>query len=69
MSDNTMTINLQAPFVNGNEDELLEFIIKFQAFLATKGCSEVIQTNFMSKLLATKDKELDASTRLGKAKK
>ena len=43
--------------------------MKFRAFLATKGCAEVIQTNFKSKLPATEDGELDANIELGKAKK
>ena len=37
-------------------------------FIVTKGCAEVIQTNFKSKLPAMEDEELDASTKLGKAK-
>ena len=43
--------------------------MKLKAFLEMKGCTEVIQTNFKSKLPATEDEELDASTELGKAKK
>ena len=35
----------------------------------TKGCAEVIQPNFKSKLPAMEDEELDASTKLEKAKK
>ena len=31
------------------EEEWPEFIVKFQAFLAIKGCTEAIQTNFKSK--------------------
>ena len=42
MSDDTMMINLQAPVFNGKEEEWPEFIVNFQAFLATKGCAEVI---------------------------
>ena len=68
MSDNAMTINLQAPVFNGKEEEWPKFIVKFQAFLATKGCAEAIQTNFKSKLPAIEDKELDASIQLGKAR-
>ena len=68
MNDNAMTINLQAPVFNSKEEEWLEFKVKFQAFLAMKGCTEAIQTNFKSKLPARKDKELDASTELEKAK-
>ena len=69
MSDDAMTINLQAPVFNGEEEEGPDFIVKFQAFLAIKGCTEVIQTNFKSKLPAMEDEELDVSTELGKAKK
>ena len=69
MSDNAMTINLQAPVFNGKEEEWPEFIVKFQAFLMMKGCAEVIQTNFKSKLLAMEYEELDVSTELGKVKK
>ena len=43
--------------------------MKFQAFLARKGCAELIQTNFKSKLPTLEDEELDASTKLGTAKK
>ena len=64
-----MTINLQAPVFRGNEEEWLEFIVKFKSFFWTKGWIEVIQTNLKSKLPAMKDQELDASTKLGKAKK
>ena len=42
--------------------------MKFQAFLEMKGCAEVIQTNFKSKLPTMEDEELDACTKLGKAK-
>ena len=69
MSDNAMTINLQAPVFNGKEEEWSEFIVKFQAFLVMKGCTEAIQTNFKSKLPAMEDEVLDVSTELGKAKK
>ena len=41
MSDDTMTINLQAPVFYGKEEEWPEFIVKFQAFLAIK-CTEAI---------------------------
>ena len=34
-----------------------------------KGCAEVIQANFKSKLPAMEDEELDASIKLGKTKK
>ena len=44
-------------------------MVKFQEFLAMKGCAEAIQTNFKSKLPATEDEELDTNTELGKAKK
>ena len=64
-----MKINLQALVFNGKEEEWLEFIVKFQAFLVMKGCAEVIQTNFKSKLPAMEDEELDASPELGKVKK
>ena len=46
MSDNRMTINLQAPVISGKEEEWPEFTVKFQAFLVTKECAEAIQTNF-----------------------
>ena len=69
MSDNTMTINLQAPVFHCKEEEWPKFIVKFQAFLAMKGCAEVDQTNFKSKLPAMEGEELDARTKLGKAKK
>ena len=69
MSDDSMTINLQAPVFSGKEEEWLESIVKFQAFLGTKVYTEVIQTNFKSKLAATKDEKMDASTKLGKSKK
>ena len=69
MNYNTMTINLQAPVFNGKEDKWPKFIVKFQEFLATKGYTEVIQTNFRSKLPAMDDGELDACTKLGKASK
>ena len=69
MSDDAMTINLQAPVFNGKEEEWLEFIVNFQTFLVMKGRAEAIQTNFKSKLTAMEDEELDASTELGKAKK
>ena len=45
------------------------FIVKFKAFLGTKGCAEAIKTNFKSKLPTMEDEELDASTKLRKAKK
>ena len=64
MSDNAMTMNLQSPVFNGKEEEWPEFMVKFQAFLAMKGCTEVIQTNFKSKLPATENELLDASTDL-----
>ena len=64
MSDNSMTNNLQAPVFSGKEEEWPEFIVKFQAFLATKGCTEAIQTNFKSKWPTTEDEEFDASTKL-----
>ena len=51
------------------EEEWPEFTVKFQAFLAMKVCAEVIQNSFKSKLSATEDEELNASTELGKAKK
>ena len=41
----------------------------FQAFLAMKGYAEVVQINFKSKLPTVEDEELDASTKIGKAKK
>ena len=69
MSDDAMMINLQAPVFNGEEEKWPEFIMKSLAFLAMKECAGVIQINFKSKLPATKDEELDASTELGKAKK
>ena len=40
--------------------------MKFQAFLVRKECAEAIQTNFKSRLPATEDEELDASTELEK---
>ena len=43
-------------------------MVKFKAFLATKGCTEAIQTNFKSKLPIKESEELDASAKLGKAK-
>ena len=43
--------------------------MKFQEFLVTKECDEVIKTKFKSKLPMTKDEELDAGTKLGKVKK
>ena len=43
--------------------------MKFQAFLVTKGCTEVIQANFKSNLPNMEDEDLDASMELGKAKK
>ena len=43
--------------------------MKSQAFFMTKGCVEVIQTNFKFKLLPPGDEKLDISTKLGKAKK
>ena len=52
MSDDNMTINLQAPIFSGKEEEWPEFNVKLQAYLATKGCTDAIQTNFKSKLLA-----------------
>ena len=55
-----MTINLQAPVFGGKEEEWPKFIVKFQSFLVTKGCTEVIQTN---------DEELDVSTKIEKAMK
>ena len=57
-----------APALSGKEVEWLEYIVKFEAYLATKGCAEVIQTNFKSKLPTTEDEELDASIKLWKAK-
>ena len=68
MSDDSITINLQAPVFSGKEGEWLESIVKFHAFLATKGCAEVIQTNFKSKLPATEDEKLDARPELEKLK-
>ena len=62
-------INLQALIFSGKEEEWLEIMVKFQAFLAMKGCAKAIQTNFKSKLPATEDEELDGSAELGKAKK
>ena len=56
-------------FFSGKEEEWLEFILKFQAFLVTKECAEAIQTNFKWNLPATKNEELYASTKLGKVKK
>ena len=55
MSDNSMTINLQAPVFSGKEEERPEFIVKFQAFLRMNGYAEVIQPNFKSKLPTTED--------------
>ena len=69
MSDDRMMINLQAPVFSGKEEEWPEFIVKFQAFLVTKGCAKGIQINVKSKLPAMENEELDASTKLGKAKK
>ena len=62
MSDDSMRINLKAPVFSG-------FIVKFQAFLVTKRCAEVIQTNFKSKLPTMEDEKIDASTKLVKVKK
>ena len=64
MSDNNMTINLLATVFNSKEEEWPELIVKFQAFLARKGCAEVIQTYFKSKLPFMEDEELDAGTKL-----
>ena len=69
MIDDSMTINLQAPIFSGKEEEWPEFIVKFQALLVTKRCTEEIKTNFKSKWSATEDGELDASPILGKPKK
>ena len=69
MVDDTMTTNLQALVFNGKEEERPEFIVKFQAFLVIKGCTEMIQTNLKSRLHATENEELDATTELRKAKK
>ena len=69
MSDNAVTINLQASVFHDKEEEWLEFIEKFQTFLVMRGCPEVIKTNFKPKLLAIEDEEFNASTELGKAKK
>ena len=68
MSDNTMTINLRAPVFNVQEEKQLEFVVNFQALLATKGFDEAIQTYFKSKLPAMEDEKLDAIIELGKAK-
>ena len=57
MSNNAMPINLQAPVFNGIVKEWPEFILMFQAFLVMKGCSEMIQTNFKSRLHAMEDEE------------
>ena len=43
--------------------------MKFHTFLETKGCAEVIQSIFKSKLPTTEEKELDASTKHRKTKK
>ena len=64
-----MTFNLQAPVFHGKEEEWPEFVVKFQAFLATKGCAKAIETNFKSKLPSTEDEELNASIKLGKLNK
>ena len=61
-----MITNLQAPVFNGEEEEWQEFIVKFQAFLMTKGFIEMIKTNFKSKLPTLVDEVLDATTELGK---
>ena len=66
MSGNDMMINLQASVFSENEEEWPEFKVKFQAFLATKRCAEVIQTNFKSEFPATEDEELDVSTKIEK---
>ena len=66
MSDNSMTINLQAPVFSAKEEEWMEFIVKCQEFLAMKGCVAVIQANFKSKLPSTEDEEFDASTKIEK---
>ena len=42
MSDNNMTITLQAPVFSGKVQEWTEFIVRLQAFLAMKGCTEAI---------------------------
>ena len=42
MSDDSRTINLQDPVFSGKEEKWPEFIVKFKAFLATKGCTEMI---------------------------
>ena len=52
-SNDSTTINLQAPDFGGKEEEWQKFIEKFQAFFAMKGCAEVIQINFKSKYLDT----------------
>ena len=44
-------------------------MIKFKPILATKECTEVIQTNFESKLPTIEDEELNTSTMLRKPKK
>ena len=68
MSDDAMAINLQAPVFSDKEVEWQEFIVKFQAFLAMKRCTEAIQTNFKSKMPAMEDEELNVSTELGNAR-
>ena len=70
MSDDSMLINLEAHVFSGKEGGGMARIhIKFKALLVTKGCTEVIQTNFQSKLPNTVDEELDNNTKLGKVKK
>ena len=66
MSDEIMTISLSASIFSGKEEEWPELIVKFQAYLATKGYTEAVQTNFKSKLPATEDQKLDVSINIGK---
>ena len=47
----------------------VKFIAKFQAPQVMKGCTDAIKTNIKPKLPDMEDKELCASTELGKAKK
>ena len=53
MSDDCMTVGLHAAVFSDKEEKLPEFIVKFQAFLVTKGWIELIQTNFKSELPVT----------------
>ena len=49
MSDDSITISLQAPLFSGEEEEWPEFIVMLQAFLVTKRCAEAILTYFKFK--------------------